>query len=109
MTRSGDDLDTMSMSDSEQRRWTELEAELKKDRRLAALSRRLDAMPSRRVVLGWAIGGILGLGLGLCGFAFHNGTMLAAAAVTLTMTIVVNGVALIAVGVSDMRRHRRRN
>jgi hypothetical protein len=43
--------------------------------------------------LGWAIGGILGLGLALCGIAFHNGTMLAAAAVTLTATIVVKGVA----------------
>jgi uncharacterized membrane protein len=108
MFRSGDDLEAMSMSDSEQRRWTELEAELKKDRRLAALSRRLDVMPSRTVVLGWAIGGILGLVFAVCGFALHNGTMLAAAAVTLTTTIVVNGVALIAVGVSDMRRHHRK-
>lgn len=94
------------MSDSERRRWAELETELSRERRLAALSRRLGIMPSPRVILWWAIGGTLGLLLAVSGAIAHSGAVLATAAGILTATLVVIGIALIATGVSDIRRNR---
>lgn len=96
------------MSDYEQRRWEELEAELSRQRRLAALARRLGVMPSPRIILWWAIGAALGLALAVSGVAAHAAAVLAAGAAVLTATLLLVGIALIATGVSDIRRQRYR-
>jgi len=96
----------MSLSESERRRWTELEIELSRERRLVALNRRLGGMPSRRIILGWAIGGTLGLAIALSGGLVHSAAILTAGVAILAATQVLNGIALIATGVSDIRRHR---
>jgi hypothetical protein len=94
----------MSLSDYERRRWRELEAELSRQRRPAALARRLEVMPSYSVMLWWDIGGALGLALVTAGAAVHSGSVLAAGVSILTTTLVLTGIALIATGVCDVRR-----
>jgi hypothetical protein len=94
------------MSDSERRRWTEVEGELSRERRLASLSRRVGIMPSPKINLWWAIGGIVGLALVLPGIVIHSAAMLTVGAVILVATAELTGIALIAIGVRDALRHR---
>ena len=94
------------MSDSERRRWTEVETELSRERKLAARSRRLGVMPSPVLILCWAIGAALGLALVLPGIVVHSAPVLTAGAVILATTCELTGIALIATGLKDMRRQR---
>lgn len=103
---SGDGLGIMTMSDDERRRWAELEAELSRQHRLAALTRRLGDMPWPLIILWWAIGGILGLALVVSGAVVHSSGVVAAGAISLTATVVPTGIALIATGLNDYRRQR---
>ena len=96
----------MTMSDDERRRWAELEAELSKHHRLAALTRRLGDMPWPLIILWWAIGGALGLALVVAGAVVHSSGLVAVGAVSLTATVVPTGIALIATGLNDYRRQR---
>ena len=109
----------MPMTEYEQRRWRELEAQLAQERRLVALARRLGSVrteppdpepartrariPSRTYVL-WGLGGSLGLILVLLGAVTHDALVNTAGVVVLTGSLVLVGVALIAVGLTRSRR-----
>jgi hypothetical protein len=109
----------MPMSEYEQRRWRELEAQLAQERRLVALARRLGSVrseprhpepartrariPSRTYAL-WGFGGSIGLILVLLGGVTHNAMISTAGIVVLTGSLVLVGVALIAVGLTRSRR-----
>ena len=107
------------MSEYEQRRWRELEAQLLQERRLVALARRLGSVrteprppepartrvkiPPRTYAL-WGFGGTIGLILVLLGAVTHNAMVNTAGVVVLTGSLVLVGVALIAVGLTRSRR-----
>src|ERR1700761_6532980 len=109
----------MPMSEYEERRWRELEAQLARERRLVSLARRLGSVrpeprhparprtrariPSRTYFL-WALGGSLGLILVLLGGVTHNALIDTAGVIVLTGSLVLVGVALIAVGLTRSRR-----
>ena len=109
----------MPMSEYEERRWRELEAQLVQERRLVALARRLGSarpeprvpvrprtrarIPSRTYFL-WALGGSLGLILVVLGGVTHNSLVDTAGVIVLTGSLVLVGVALIAVGLTRSRR-----
>ena len=109
----------MPMSEYEQRRWRELEAQLAQERRLVALARRLGSVrtephqpvptrtrariPSRTYIL-WGLGGSIGLILVLLGGVTHDAMINTAGVVVLTGSLVLVGVALIAVGLTRSRR-----
>ena len=109
----------MPMSEYEERRWRELEAQLAQERRLVALARRLGAarteprdpvrprtrarIPSRTYFL-WALGGSLGLILVVLGGVTHNSLVDTAGVIVLTGSLVLVGVALIAAGLTRSRR-----
>ena len=109
----------MPMSEYEERRWRELEAQLAQERRLVALARRLGSarteprdpvrprtrarIPSRTYFL-WALGGSLGLILVVLGGVTHNPLLDTAGVIVLTGSLVLVGVALIAVGLTRSRR-----
>jgi hypothetical protein len=109
----------MPMSEYEERRWRELEAQLTQERRLVALARRLGSarteprvpvrprtrarIPSRTYFL-WALGGSLGLILVVLGGVTHNSLVDTAGVIVLTGSLVLVGVALIAVGLTRSRR-----
>lgn len=109
----------MPMSEYEQRRWRELEAQLAQERRLVALARRVGSVraeppdpgpartrvriPSRTYVL-WALGGSLGLILVVLGAVTHDALVNTAGVAVLTGSLVLVGVALIAVGLTRSRR-----
>jgi hypothetical protein len=109
----------MPMSEYEQRRWSELEAQLAQERRLVALARRVGSVrteprpprpartrariPARTYAL-WGFGGSIGLILVLVGGLTHNALINTAGVVVLTGTLVLVGVALIAVGLTRSRR-----
>jgi hypothetical protein len=63
-------------------------------------------MPSPLLILCWVIAASLGLALVVPGVIVHSASMLTAGAVVLATTSELTGVALIAVGVKDMRRQR---
>jgi len=109
----------MPMSEYEQRRWRELEAQLAQERRLVALARRLGAVRTeprhpepartraripRRTYALWGFGGTIGLVLVLLGAVTHNAMINTAGVVVLTGSLVLVGVALIAVGLTRSRR-----
>jgi|ERR1700761_6947035 Protein of unknown function (DUF3040) len=109
----------MPMTEYEERRWRELEAQLAKERRLVALARRLGSVrteprypgPARtrsripaRTYLLWGLGGSIGLILVLLGGVTHNALINTAGVVVLTGSLVLVGVALIAVGLTRSRR-----
>ena len=112
----------MPMSEYEQRRWRELEAQLAQERRLVALARRLGSarpeprdprpartrarIPSRTYIL-WGLGGSLGLILLVLGGVTHNAMVNTAGVVVLTGSLVLVGVALIAVGLTRSRREHQ--
>ena len=109
----------MPMSEYEERRWRELEAQLAQERRLVALARRVGSVrtepphqsrprtrariPSRTYFL-WALGGSIGLILVLLGGVTHNALVNTAGIIVLTGSLVLVGVALIAVGLTRSRR-----
>ena len=109
----------MPMSEYEQRRWRELEAQLAQERRLVALARRLGSVrpephspaPTRtrtrippRTYFLWGLGGSIGLILVLLGGVTHDAMINTAGVVVLTGSLVLVGVALIAVGLTRSRR-----
>ena len=112
----------MPMSEYEQRRWRELEAQLAQERRLVALARRLGSVrpeprdpgpartrariPSRTYIL-WGLGGSLGLILLVLGGVTHNAMVNTAGVAVLTGSLVLVGVALIAVGLTRSRREHQ--
>jgi hypothetical protein len=109
----------MPMSEYEQRRWSELEAQLAQERRLVALAHRLGSVrteprparpartrariPARTYAL-WGLGGSVGLILVLLGSVTHNALINTAGIVVLTGSLVLVGAALIAVGLTRSRR-----
>jgi hypothetical protein len=111
----------MPMTEYEERRWRELEAQLARERRLVALARRLGSVrtdppdpgttrtrtrariPTRTYAL-WGLGGSIGLILVVLGSVTHNALVNTAGVVVLTGSLVLVGVALIAVGLSRSRR-----
>lgn len=109
----------MPMSEYEERRWRELEAQLAQERRLVALARRVGSVrteprrpvrprtrariPARTYFL-WALGGSLGLILVLLGGVTHNALISTAGIIVLTGSLVLVGVALIAIGLNRSRR-----
>ena len=103
----------MPMSEDERRQLREAEAELADQRQLAKLARRLgeasiDKGMGRTIML-WAVGGSLGLILVVVGAVAHSTAAEAAGVVILTVTLLVVGVALIAVQVyGDRREHEHR-
>ena len=112
----------MPMSEYEERRWRELEAQLARERRLVALARRLGSartephhltqprtrarIPSRTYFL-WALGGSVGLILVVLGGVTHNSLVDTAGVIVLTGSLVLVGVALIAVGFTRSRREHQ--
>ena len=112
----------MPMSEYEQRRWRELEAQLARERRLVAVARRLgsvrpeprDPLPARararipsRTYILWGLGGSLGLILLVLGGVTHNAMVNTAGVVVLTGSLVLVGVALITVGLTRSRREHQ--
>lgn len=101
----------MPMSEDERRQLGEAEAELADQRHLAKLARRLgeasvDKGMGRAIAL-WAAGGSLGLALVVVGAVARSSAAEAAGVVILIVTLLVVGVALIAVQVyGDRREHR---
>lgn len=101
----------MPMSEDERRQLREAEAELADQRGMARLARRLgeasiDKGMGRIIVL-WGVGGSLGLILVVAGTVVHSTAMDAAGVVILIVTLLVVGIALIAVQVyGDLREHR---
>lgn len=101
----------MPMSEDEQRKLREAEAELADERGLAKLARRLgeasiDKGLGRTIVL-WGVGGSLGLILVVAGAVVHSTAAAAAGVAILIVTLLAVGIALIAVQVyGDLREHR---
>lgn len=101
----------MPMSEDEQRQLREVEAELADQRGMAKLARRLgqasvDKGMGRTIVL-WGVGGSIGLILIVAGAVVHSTAAEAAGVVILIVTLLVVGVALIAVQIyGDLREHR---
>ena len=103
----------MPMSEDERRQLREAEAELAGQRQLAKLARRLgEASIDKgigRVILLWGVGGSLGLILVVVGAVTRSTAAEAAGVVLLTVTLLVVGVALIAVQVyGDLREREHR-
>jgi hypothetical protein len=98
----------MPMSDDEQRKLEELEAELGGQRRLASLARHLGSANVdkglRRVVVLLIAGGGSGLIMVIAGAAVHSGATLIAAVIVLAATMILSGIASIAVEVSGLRK-----
>jgi hypothetical protein len=103
----------MPMSEDERRQLREAEAELADQRQLAKLARRVgeasvDKGMGRAIAL-WGLGGSLGLILLVVGAVVHSTAAEAAGVVILTVTLLVVGVALIAVQIcGDLREREHR-
>jgi len=101
----------MPMSDDEQRRLRELEAELAEQRRLVGLAHRLGSASVdtglRRVTVLWIAGGSIGLSLVVAGAVVHSNTVLAAAVVILAGTLILVGVTSLVVEAAGYRREHR--
>lgn len=102
----------MPMSDDEQRKLQELEAELAGQRRMVNLSHRLSSANVdtglRRVTVLWIAGGSTGLIMVVAGALVHGTAVLAAAVVILATTLILAGAASLGVEVSGYRREHRR-
>jgi hypothetical protein len=103
----------MPMSEDERRQLCEAEAELADQRQLAKLVRRLgqasvDKGMGRAIAL-WGVGGSLGLILVVVGAVVHSTAAGFGGVVVLIITLLVTGVALIAVQVyGDLREREHR-
>lgn len=101
----------MPLSDGEQRRLRELESELAQQRRMVSLSHRLRSANVdtglHRVTVLWIAGGSTGLILVVAGAVAHSNAVLAAAVVTLAATLILVGLASLAVEVNGFRREHR--
>jgi hypothetical protein len=101
----------MTMSDDELRLMRELEAGLAQQGRLVSLAHRLGSASVdtglRRVTVLWIAGGSTGLILVVVGAVVHNNAVLAAAVVILAATLILVGVASLAVEVTGYRREHR--
>jgi DUF3040 family protein len=101
----------MPMSDDERRRLQELEAEMIRERRLVRLARELESATVytgfRRIATWWIAGGSVGLILVIVGAVVQSTSLLTAAVVVLTGTVITVGVASIVVEVAGYRRDLR--
>jgi hypothetical protein len=102
----------MPMSEDERRQLREVEAELADQRQLTKLARRIgqasvDKGMGRTIVL-WGIGGSLGLTGFVVGAVLHATTAEVAGVVILIVTLLIVGIALIAVQIYGDLRERRR-
>jgi hypothetical protein len=108
----------MELPTEEQRRWRELAAELRRDRLLAAHAARFDAIVRWRrnveaartgtaipavIWMPAAAGGFLGLALVTAGALVRNGALSTAGMAVLVSTLVLAGVALLAIGTAGSR------
>ena len=99
----------MRLSGSEQRRWRELEAQLSRDRRLAALSRRLAARSAggelpQRVCTVCVVTVCAGLGAAAGAVLLHSGA-LAVVSVAVLMGALIMAFTLLMVMALRDRRH----
>lgn len=101
----------MPLSDEERRRLRELEIEVSQQRRLVSLAHRLGSASVdtglRRVTVLWIAGGSIGLILVVAGAVVHSTAVLAAAVVILAATLILVGLASLAVEVTGYRREHR--
>jgi hypothetical protein len=108
----------MELPTEEQRRWRELAAELRHDRRLAAHVARFDAIVRWRQNMETAragiaipaviwmpatVGGCLGLGLAIAGTMTRSNDMSAAGMAVLVTTLILAGIALVTIGTAGTR------
>jgi Protein of unknown function (DUF3040) len=103
----------MPMSEDERRQLREAEAELADQRQLVKLARRLGEASvdkgMRRAIVWWGVGGSMGLILVIVGAVVQSTAAEAAGVVILTVTLLVVGVALIAVqAYGDLREREYR-
>ena len=101
----------MPLSESEQRRWLELEAQLSRDRRLTRVSRRLMAGPGpgvpRWTSAVWVAGGGLGLLVAILGAVLHSAVLDTTGIAVLTATTLLTGGVLIVTGIRGCLLQRR--
>ena len=99
----------MRLSGSEQRRWRELEAQLLRDRRLAALSRRLAArradgeLPQRACTV-CVVTVCAGLGAAAGAVLLHSGALAIVSVAILFGALIMLGILLMTLALGD-RRH----
>ena len=99
----------MRLSGSEQRRWRELEAQLSRDRRLAALSRRLAArradgeLPQRACTV-CVVAVCPGLGAAAGAVLLHSGALAIVSVAFLLGALIMLGTLLMTLALRD-RRH----
>src|SRR6516164_1703806 len=97
------------LSGSEQRRWRELEAQLLRDRRLAALSRRLEARQAggefpQRACTACVLTVCAGLGAAAAAVLLHSGTLAVISVAILLAALVMLFTLLMTLALHD-RRH----
>ena len=98
----------MRLSGSEQRRWRELEAQLSRDRRLAALSRRLTArstggeMPQRACMV-CVLTVCAGLGAAAGAVLLHSGALALVSVAILLGALIMMGNLLLTLALRDRR------
>ena len=100
----------MRLSGSEQRRWRELEAQLSRDRRLAALSRRL-ATPRaaggelpRRACHACVLTVCAGLGAAAAAVLLHSGALAKVSLAILLGALIMLGTLLLTLALRDRRQ-----
>jgi hypothetical protein len=97
------------LSGSEQRRWRELEAQLSRDRRLAALSRRLAArstggeLPQRACTV-CVVTVCAGMGAAAGAVLLHSGALAVVSVVILLGALIMLGTLLMTLALQDRRR-----
>jgi hypothetical protein len=99
------------LSGDEQDRWRRIERDLAGDRRLVRLAGKLTTrhigpgLPVRTCLF-WLLGGLTGAAGLVAGSLTHTGGLVAAGVAVLVVTVLVAGVLLIAVGMTDDRGPR---
>jgi hypothetical protein len=97
------------LSGSEQRRWRELEAQLSRDRRLAALSRRLarrgagDELPQRACTV-CLVTVFAGMGAAAGAVLLHSGALAIVSVAILFGALIMLGTLLMTLALQDRRR-----
>ena len=99
----------MRLSGSEQRRWRELEAQLSRDRRLAALSRRLAARSAggelpQRVCTVCVVTVCAGLGAAAGAVLLHSGALALVSVAILLGALIMMGTLLLTLALRDRRQ-----
>ena len=96
----------MRLSGSEQRRWRELEAQLSRDRRLAALSRRLAARSAdgevpQRACHVCVLTVCAGLGAAAAAVLLHSGALAVVSVAVLLGALIMAGALLLTLALRD--------